>query len=428
MARAHRLLLGALVAVATLAAAATTPPQFMGRRPFPDSRDPPSYADLPEPARAAVDLGHAVFNTPFVAAGTVGAERRDGVGPIFIAAACDACHNEGAHGRGPTGDGPVAASLVVQLGSTRNAGAGDPVYGHVFGTSALPGVLPEGVVRVRYGKRDGRYADGTPWRLRVPHYELTDLNYGPLDAHTVVKPRLAPAVFGVGLLEAVPSEALCGTPTCLRTGRFGWQGGATSVRDQTTKALAREMGLTSTDVAADDCTDAQRACRAQPNGGVPEVADELLDALLEFQRWLAVPERRPFPDDRGAAQRTFGTLGCAACHRPVLPVGGTAPAAARYAGSIDAFTDLQLHDLGAGLADLTVGGQSVQSRWRTAPLWGRGYRISREREPTFLHDGRARSVEEAILWHGGDAGRARANFLALPAETRTALLRWVESL
>ncbi|MCX7055931.1 MAG: hypothetical protein NTZ79_01740, partial [Proteobacteria bacterium] len=209
-----RLLLAGLVILALGMSAAANPAELIGRRPFPDSRDPPSFAAVPVSDRAAVELGHAVFNTQFVAAGTPGAERRDGVGPIFIAAACDACHNEGAHGRGPTGDGPIAASLVIQLGSTRRPDAGDPVYGQVFGTSAVPGVPLEGVARVGYSTQEGRYPDGTPWHLRVPHYELTDLNYGPLDPQTLIKPRLAPPIFGVGLLEAVPEKTLCGSASC----------------------------------------------------------------------------------------------------------------------------------------------------------------------------------------------------------------------
>ncbi len=191
-------------------------------------------------------------------------------------------------------------------------------------TAALDGFQPEGKVSIRYAALSGRYPDGRLWQLRAPRYVLTELTRGPLSPRTVVQPRLAPALFGVGLLEAVEGETAA---------RFGWQGTSITVRDQTTKAFARDMGLTTSDRPVDDCTAAEPECRAAPDGGIPEVADDLLEAVVEFQRTLAVPESvlpsdretaesgaRPEPDGRAKraapAGGLFAAAGCAALSPP----------------------------------------------------------------------------------------------------------------
>jgi CxxC motif-containing protein (DUF1111 family) len=395
----------------------------IGRRPFTDARNPPFYRSLDANEQARVDLGHAVFNTQWVPAGTANAARRDGLGPLFNAAACDACHNEGAHGRGPAADGDAPAALVMQLDTAPRGESqdqrGDPHYGRTLNTTALDGVKPEAVVKIHYEERNGHYPDGAAWTLRAPQYFIVALKYGPLSKRTVLQPRLAPALFGVGLLEAVP-----GVPA----GRFGWLGTASSIRDQTTKAFAREMGLTSSDAPKDDCTAVQHSCLAAANGGVPEVSDEFVAAVTDFQRYLAVPERGAMPADVSPMDQSFNELGCAICHRQRLPVMLEDVTGSASRVEIEPYTDLHLHDLGPGLADRTVAGNFVPSRWRTAPLWGLSYRLHTERVPTFLHDGRARSIEEAILWHAGEAESVRQNFEHLPIMQRKQLLLWIATL
>jgi CxxC motif-containing protein (DUF1111 family) len=422
-------------------------------RAFTNSRDPPTFEPLDEAMQARDALGHAVFNTHFVAASTPGAGRIDGLGPLFNSSACDECHNEGADARGPRADGPAPGPLVVQLEPPVRAGqllSGDPRYGHVLSTGALQGLLPEGTVGIQYEMRTGHYPDGAAYQLRVPTYRLTDLRYGALSASTVIRPRMAPALFGDGLLESVPEQAIVqgvpgpdggaamGEPAWQWVqgqrvlGRFGWQGNSISIRDQIQKAFSREMGLTTRDDPQDDCTAVEQDCRAQPSGGQPEVSDELLDGVVQFVRWLAVPAADA--SEAGAASAgptldpTFVAVGCASCHRPRLPVVLPDAQGRIRHGSIAAFTDLRLHDLGDGLADRDASGHIVPSRWRTAPLWGMGYRLGREQFPTLLHDGRARSLEEAILWHGGEASHAREAFEHLPAGERASLLHWLGAL
>jgi CxxC motif-containing protein (DUF1111 family) len=444
----------------------------IGTQPFTDHRNPPSYRKLSDAEFARYDLGMAVFNTQFVPAGTPNAGRRAGVGPLFNSSSCDSCHNNGAHGRGPTGDGPAPSPLVIQLAATPTKNPtdpeGDPVYGRVLNTVALDGVPPEGVAMIRYEETPGHYPDGAAWSLRVPHYTLTNLRYGPLSPRTIVKPRLAPALFGVGLLDAAgrdiagpdaPAAAArddmatrhaAAQGTAARDapapdtagqvatgdaagrdqahGRFGWQATALSVQDQTARAFAREMGLTSTDMPSDDCTQAETACLNAPSNGSPEVSADIFSTVVSFERYLAVPASptpHPIPDQDA---NTFADLGCGACHQPRLPVTVTDADGKNVSAVIAPYTDLRLHDLGSRLADETVAGKKVSSKWRTAPLWGLGYRLTLERFPTFLHDGRARSAEEAILWHDGEAANARARFEQLPAPQRKAFLHWLETL
>lgn len=411
------------------ATAADSSAMVDGRADFADTRDPPSWSTLDAAERERYDLGHALSNTLWLPAGTSNAARRDGLGPLFNAASCDACHNEGARGQGLAKDGSAPAAMVIQLRrrGARNDDRADPVYGHALNTSALEGFRPEAEVRVRYAERGGDYPDGMRWSLRAPTYELLSLSSGPLAGDTVFAPRLTPQLFGAGLLERVPDAFLRDSAARARgrlsrladgrIGRFGWQATTATIEEQTAVALSREMGLTSPLIDRDDCTPRQAACRAAPSGGTPEVPTEFMQALVAFQRHLAVPRAKAAPDQSAR----FAALGCAACHRPRLPVDGVPGLVA-----IAPYTDLLLHDLGDGLADRDANGRSVPSTWRTAPLWGLGH--AARRPLALLHDGRARSIEEAVLWHDGEARTARRRFEQLDAAQRRRMLDWLAAL
>jgi CxxC motif-containing protein (DUF1111 family) len=312
----------------------------------------------------------------------------------------------------------------MQLGGASTA------YGHVLNTRAIEGHLSEGRLAITLRQRNGRYADGGRWTLREPRYAVADPAFGPLPANTVLKPRIGPALFGAGLLDAVQQSAVesirQAQPRSVRGsegGRFGWQGGAVSLVDQTAIAFSREMGLTSEVQPLDDCTPAQTACREAPQGGTPELSERFFHALTTFQFLLAAPARGridPALDATGAS--LFARVGCAACHVPQLPV-------PRDSGGIriDPYTDLLLHDLGEGLADRTIAGRPVAGRWRTAPLWGLAHALDAG-PVALLHDGRAATIEGAILWHEGQADTARRRFMALDAASRQQLLDWVATL
>jgi CxxC motif-containing protein (DUF1111 family) len=201
------------------------------------------------------------------------------------------------------------------------------------------------------------------------------------------------------------------------------------MRDQTTKAFAREMGLTSPDQPYDDCTPAELDCLQPRNASSPDISAGSIDAVLAYLSALPAPESPLRSAEFSSGLKLFTDLACAACHKPELPIDLTERVGStRSPGVIAPYTDLVLHDLGIELADQTATGARVSTRWRTAPLWGLSYRIRNQRSGTFLHDGRARTVEEAILWHSGEAARSRHGFMDLPARKRAALLRWLESL
>ncbi len=384
-------------------------------QPFDDPRDPPSWRPLTDAEQALHELGLTVFNTSWRPAGAARAERIDGLGPVFNAASCDACHSNGARARTAVEPGLIPVSMVVQLGGP-DGKAADPSYGHVLNTAAIDSYQPEAQIRLSYTERRGRYPDGQPWSLRVPTYRFEEMRLGPLRNDTVIKPRLAPALFGSGLLDAVP---VAGDSA---TGRFGWQGNVPSLAAQTAQAFAQDMGLTSADFAQDDCGAADTRCRAAESGGEPEVSDEFLAAVIAYQRLLAMPEspalEQPYEK---AGLALFERHGCANCHRNSLPVSGIEGLA-----SIAPYTDLRRHDLGPGLADRSVSGKVQPSRWRTAPLWGLGHAV---RRPPYalLHDGRARSIEEAVLWHDGEAASARRRFERSTVAERNRLLDWLSA-
>jgi CxxC motif-containing protein (DUF1111 family) len=397
--------------------------QPAGRMVFADPRNPPPWIEIPAATRRDFELGHAIFNSQWLpvkqpAAGRVG------LGPLFVADSCDACHDDGSRGQPPTAPDGLSNSFVMQLGGATTD------YGHVLNTRAIEGHAAEGRIVVTLRERAGRYPDGAPWTLRNPQYSVVDHALRPLPTNTVLKPRIGPALFGVGLLDAVSQPALNAIrrsqPSRQRgtaSGRFGWQGGAISLVDQTAMAFAREMGLTSELHPRDDCTPAQSGCLTAPQAGMPELPERLFHAVNTFQFLLAAPARAKLAADTDAAGALlFERVGCAVCHVPRLPV-------PRDSGDIhiDPYTDLLLHDLGEGLADRTVAGRTVASRWRTAPLWGLGYALQAG-PVALLHDGRAASIEEAILWHEGQADAARRRFMALDAALRQKLLDWIATL
>jgi CxxC motif-containing protein (DUF1111 family) len=397
------------------------------------SGPPPSYRSVSPEEASQIARGYELFLSPWHA--SLGQGEHMGLGPLYNATSCNECHVGGRHGIGPSGPVDAPTSLVVRLRASVAANVpGDPIYGQILSTHAVDGVMPEGAVQIEYGEISGYYYPyGGSWRMRVPHYHIVGLTRGPLAAATIISPRIAPALFGLGLLEAVPeaslrSEGMAGDPHRAadpalnpHRGRFGWQNEAESIRDQTTRAFADEMGVTSNNRPTDDCTRSESECRAFASAA-PEVSDPMVEDLIAFLRLLAVPAAEEHRATHAVGAQLFESIGCVQCHQSHLTASlmGKDQAIAPY-------TDLRLHDLGMEMADETVGGVRVATRWRTAPLWGIGYRFQTEKEPTFLHDGRARSLEEAILWHYGEASLARFRFMSLGPNARNAVLRWLES-
>ncbi|HMN45610.1 MAG TPA: di-heme oxidoredictase family protein [Povalibacter sp.] len=411
-------------------------------------------ANLDVQRRGQFFIGNAFFNSPWVVApATAGA--RDGLGPLFNARSCDACHNNDGRGRPPERPDERPISLVIQFatpvpGDNNEPGA-DPRYGGNLNPFAIGGVPAEGTVRIRHKEIHGTFSDGEPYTLLAPEYEFADLAYGELAHDNQFSPRVAPPVFGMGLLEAIPDsqileradpddadgDGISGRPNHVWNhllsraviGRLGWKSNQPDVAHQTAGAFSSEIGMSSSLRPEQNCTPVQKECLAAPTGGEPEISDEIFAHIVDYQQMLGVPARRSLDSPqvkRGA--RLFLEAGCESCHRATFttPESNDKPWLSRQ--TIHPFTDLLLHDMGPGLADGRADFEASGSEWRTAPLWGIGLQQIVNGHTLLLHDGRARNVSEAILWHDGEGAKSKQAFLGMSKADREALLAFVNSL
>ena len=421
-------------------------------------------ANLPPSRRVDFSVGNSFFRSPWVIAPST-TTARDGLGPLFNTNACQNCHIKDGRGHPPTPDAANAVSMLVRL-SIPDAPefaklieqigvVPEPVYGGQFQDMAVPGVVPEGKVRVEYTPVPVRFKDGTEVELRKPVLQFTQLGYGPMHPDTRFSARVAPPMIGLGLLEAIPQEAILanaaaqakannginGRPNQVwddaqqKTvmGRFGWKAGQPNLNQQNVHAFSGDMGLTTSLRPFDDCTDAQTACKQAPNGngpdGEPEVSDNILRLVLFYSRNLAVPARRGVNDPEVlAGKNLFFQAGCQSCHTPKYTTAANAAEPELANQVIRPYSDLLLHDMGDGLADHRTEFQASGRDWRTPPLWGIGLTQAVSGHTQFLHDGRARNLLEAVLWHGGEAQQAQQQVLSFNAEQRAALLAFLNSL
>lgn len=368
--------------------------------------------------------------------------RDRGLGPLFNANTCEACHARRGRTRG---------SLLLRLSAGGVDGRGAPLPAPGFGSQlqdqAVAGRRAEARLAVHFVPVPGTYPDGSPYELRRPQVEVENA-YAPFapDHRGLRSPR---ALFGLGLLEAVadatlealadPSDAdgdgVSGRVNRVwdeaeqrtRAGRFGWKANEPSLLQQVAAAYVEDMGVTSSYFP-------REAVAGQPghDDGLdddPELPDDDLASVTFFLRTLAVPARRRVNDPtvrRG--QDLFAQVGCAACHVPTLATASLAGVPEVAGQTIHPYADLLLHDMGDDLADGRPDFLADGREWRTPPLWGLGLAETVQGHTDLLHDGRARGAEEAILWHGGEARAARDRFMALAADARSALLAFLMSL
>jgi CxxC motif-containing protein (DUF1111 family) len=362
-------------------------------------------------------------------------------GPWADAASCAECHFH--DGRGPRPDQVNGPVHLVRLGWP--SPGGDPVYGIQLRRTGY-GVPAPARFRVEWEEIRDRYPGGEAYVLRRPIVRVSELAYGPLDPQTRMSLRVPPAVFGLGLLEAVPEQELRrfadpedadrdGVSGRVQQvldvftgqtvpGRFGWKASQPSLAAQSSAALLADLGVTA--------PGASRLAHRIPVDGeerTPEIDASELTALVRYLRALAVPGRRRWTEPvvrQGDA--LFDTIGCAACHRRQIITGELPGWPELTRQTIRPYTDLLLHELGPQLADAVGEGVASGSEWRTPPLWGLGLVSTVSGKVGLLHDGRARSAEEAILWHAGEAEGARERFKRLPPQKRAALLEFLDTL
>jgi len=388
-------------------------------------------------------LGEAVFDRPWVVApsSTIAS---DGLGPLYNARACAGCHIKDGRGHPPEAGDTNVVSMLFNLGDP--SGAPDPVFGVQLQDQAIVGMEGEGRVQVRYDPVSFTYPDGTMIELRRPVY-ATDAPLGPGIA---LKPRIAPPMIGLGLIEAIApddilshadpydadGDGISGRAHHLgdgAIGRFGWKATTASLLEQSALAFLNDMGLSTSvfPIAHGDCTEPQVVCRTAihgDEGGHPEIADDLLALVTFYTGNLAVPARRDADDPAVlAGKELFYSVGCTSCHLPKFATRADAAPEQRNQ-LIWPYSDFLLHDLGPGLADPVATAGADGAEWRTQPLWGIGLTEAVNGHTFFLHDGRARSLEEAILWHGGEAEAARDAFANLDANARAKIIRFLESL
>jgi len=399
-------------------------------------------------------VGNSIFNRGWVAA-PASVESFDGLGPMFNATNCSACHFKDGRGRPPVQTGETFLSMLLRVsvpGRDEHGGPkADPVYGGQIQGNGISGVAAEGREEITYEESIVVLPDGERVSLRRPTYRLAEPAYGPLSSDVMISPRVAPAVYGLGLLEAISEstilehadpddrngDGVSGRPNYVwnvrlgrsSIGRFGWKANQPTIEQQVAGAFNGDLGITSSLFPKDDCTTTERECGGALSGGSPELDDKLLASVVAYSHLLAVPARRHWKEPNVLRGRDlFAAIGCASCHLATVKTGDLAGFSELSQQTIHPYTDLLLHDMGEELADHRPDFEASGAEWRTAPLWGIGLIQTVNRHTFLLHDGRARNVLEAIVWHDGEARASRDRFMNLPKADRDAVLSFLESL
>jgi CxxC motif-containing protein (DUF1111 family) len=396
-------------------------------------------------------VGDKFFEAPFVSAP---APLFAGLGPVYNSRNCVSCHIGDGRGNAPANDGDVLQGMLFKLGSGGADEHGAPLgvggYGGQLQDKAIAGAKPEGTVNVTYTYSTVTLADGTQITLRKPSFQLSNL-YKPMNGVVTLSPRVANPVVGVGLLDGIENESILQhadpddvdgdgisgkvnrvysyvTKQPNLIGRFGLKGGSPDAKTQVAKALNQDMGLT-TSIFKNKSAFGQEQMNAAFVQAPYDIHDTVLQALTFYVKTLAVPARRNVGDPIvRSGQVTFKNIGCIGCHVD-KHVTRTDVSFKPLSGQvIRPYTDLLLHDMGPDLADGYAEFSATGNEWKTPALWGLGLTLKVSGHTNLLHDGRARNITEAILWHGGEAEKAKQQFMNLSTADRQALLKFLNSL
>lgn len=393
----------------------------------------------------------------------------DGLGPLHNARSCQRCHIKDGRGHPPNGPDDSAVSMFLRLSIPAHppaemaaihdyiGTAPDPNYGNQLQDLSPPGMAPEYQLSVSYRDLVVDLSGGETVTLRAPTYKATSLGYGPLHDQAMLSPRVAPPMIGLGLIEAIPTsdilanadendvdgDGISGRPNLVWSkefdqvmlGRFGLKAGQPTVHQQSAAAFSGDVGI-STPLYPDpwgECTETQITCRDVRHGDGDvrgtEIDQPNMDLVTFYSRNLGVPARRDTYDPQVLrGKQVFYDTGCSSCHTPKFVTHRLSDRPEQSFQLIWPYSDLLLHDMGEGLADNRPEARATGREWRTSPLWGLGLTKQVSDQAGYLHDGRARTLTEAILWHGGEAKPARDTVVQLPPDDRAALIRFLESL
>lgn len=412
-------------------------------------------------------LGEALFEKLWVSA-PASTKASDGVGPLYNARSCARCHPNAGRGHPPKNAGDTSTSMFLRLSIAGGEGVAEiegyfaslpePTYGHQLQDISVGGLRPEGKLLVRYQDIKIELADGEIISLRAPTYEVGTLGYGPLHPDVMLSPRIAQQMIGLGLLGAIPAadisagadpddadgDGISGRVQIVMSplfhdpmlGRFGHKAGSATVYQQSAGAFHGDIGISSPLFPAGwgECTIAQADCRRAPDGnsavnGDLEIPADGMDAVSFYAENLGVPARRDIDDPQVLrGKQLFYETGCTACHTPKFVTHRLPDQPEQSFQLIWPYSDMLLHDMGQALADHRPQARASGTEWRTAPLWGIGLTGQVSGHSNFLHDGRARNLLEAVLWHGGEAEAAKYTVSQMPKADRDALIRFLESL
>lgn len=415
-------------------------------------------------------IGNGFFKRLWVSA-PASTQAADGLGPLFNARSCQRCHLKDGRGHPPKSADDNAVSMFLRISippqndeqrrmlkEHRVNVIPEPTYGTQLQDMAIQGHNIEGRMQIEYEEFEVKLADGEVVKLRKPTYSVTDLGYGPMHKETMLSPRVTPQMIGLGLLDAIDEKDILAQAdpqdingdgisgkanqvwsaehNKVMLGRFGWKAGAPTINEQSQGAFAGDMGISVPlhPNGAGECTARQVKCQRAPDGNSPqyenlEAHSTVSDLVVFYSSNLSVPTRRDLHKPEVlAGKKLFYESGCIACHRPKYITQTLADKPEQSRQLIWPYTDLLLHDMGEGLADHRPEGKANGREWRTPPLWGIGLTPVVSGHSNYLHDGRARNLLEAILWHGGEAQTSRDAVVNMSKTERHNLIQFIQSL
>ena len=406
-------------------------------------------------------LGKSFFTIPWVEAPSA-TTARDGLGPLFNSNTCINCHPKNGIGSVYNKNNNISRHYVSRLSIPSNGSfehkkmlrfsgfVEEPKYGEQISINGVHGVPYEAKAVIKYKNKTVTYPDGEQVILKQPlrgvENQLKDLQYGDIDKDVSITNRLAPALVGLGLLEKLTdqqilenedindenNDGISGKANIVysleykdfRVGRYTWKGSAPTVVHQSAAAAFNDMSLSNTYFQKENCTSSQKECLKAPKGDdldgkkTLDLPKQRLDAIAFYLSNLKIP----YSDiTQKEGEKLFSSIGCVKCHTPSFEL--------ENGYKIKPFSDLLLHDMGEDLSDGRIEFKATPREWKTAPLWGIGkYKLALGKNPELLHDGRAKTIEEAILWHGGESENIKKSFMNLSKKQRELVIKYIEEL